>query len=86
MSWVRRNAQGRIEAASDSAQPGYVEQVADNDPELVAFRTNTPWPPPVADAPTRDSYAALIDRRARALNRKGTTEARLQAINLKLGA
>lgn len=86
MSWVRRNELGRIEAASDAAQPGYVEQVPDDDPELVAFRTNAPWPPPMADTPTGDSYAALIDRRARALNRKGTVEARLEAINLKLGA
>lgn len=36
-------------------------------------------------APSGDGYKALIERRARALDRIGTVEAQLAAINLRMG-
>lgn len=80
VSWVRRNAQGQIEAASQSPQPGYVEEMEDNHPELIRFKTNAPLP-----VVPEEAYNSLLVRRARALNRKGTAEARLEAITIKMG-
>lgn len=82
MWFVRRNASGKIEAATRDAQEGYTEELPDTDPEVLRFVTNTMAP----GKETSEAYTALVDRRARALNRKGTVDAQLAAINLKLGA
>ena len=79
--WVVRNGKGKIEGAAFVYQTGFEEELPDNDPELRAFMDNTLPQPPAGV----DNTKALIERRARALDRVGTTEAQLAAINLRMG-
>lgn len=80
MTWVRRNAQGKIEGAAEQHIAGFDEELPYDNPELRAFMDNTPLPEPVSVG-----HEALTERRARALDRKGTIEARVEAINLRMG-
>jgi len=80
--WVRRNAHGKIEAAAFDKMEGYDEELPTDNPELVAFLTNQFLP---ADFYSKAGREGLIERRARAFDRKGTTEAQLAAINLRMG-
>jgi hypothetical protein len=76
--WVRRGEDGKIEGAAEEHLAGFDEELQDNDAELRAFMDNT-----LPSDPTGlDSGKALIERRARALERKGD---KLGAVVLRTG-
>jgi len=79
--WVRRDGAGKIEGAAFEHLAGFDEELPDNNAELRAFMDNTLPQPTTA----KEGADALIERRARALDRKGTVEAQLAAINLRMG-
>lgn len=75
---VRRNQQGQIESAAFEHLTGFDEELPDNDPALRAFMDNT-LPRPTTG---KDGADALIERRARARERKGDM---LGAVLLRTG-
>ena len=76
--WIRRDKDGKIESAAFEYQTGFEEEVADNDAALRAFMDNT-LPQPTTG---KDGADALVERRARALERKGD---KLGAVLLRTG-
>jgi len=76
--WVRRDGAGKIEGAAFEHLAGFDEELPDNNAELRAFMDNT-FPQPTTGL---DSGKALIERRARALERKGD---QLGAVLLRTG-
>lgn len=78
--YVHRRDDNSIASAHGEPQPGYAEEaLEDNDPEMAAYLGL------VARSPTasKESSDALIERRARAAERRGDD---LAAIKLRIGA
>ncbi len=54
MPFVQRNWKGEITGVFANAQAHATEELDDDDPELIAYRTKYPFPPELLKAPTKE--------------------------------